>query len=143
MKLFLCAFEQLFLGVPASWVAEIISQRRSQAVLLERGESPEDAGAPSAADIRLSLPVLLGRPDFPAPHGIVLKDRLPRTVLLAPPIDRDEEIPDERLQPLPELLRGMLPAVGGACFIKEGLVLFLDAGFLLQKIDSLVQGASQ
>jgi len=141
MKLFLCALgmdAEVFIGIPSSCVAEIILEKRSPAMPVET----ESSG------VYISLPVLFGRPTLAVFHGMILKGRLPRTVLLVPPIDTDEEIPDGRIHPLPELLRGMLPAVGGACFAGDlrgdhgRLILPLNPGLLFETIDSLLQGVS-
>jgi hypothetical protein len=71
-------------------------------------------------------------------------------VLLVPPIDTDKEIPDEQIHPLPELLRGIFPVMGGICFMGVnspntegvGLIFSVDPELLFKKIDSLLQGAS-
>jgi hypothetical protein len=65
-------------------------------------------------------------------------------VLLVPPIDTDKEIPDEQIHPLPELLRGIFPVIGGIVFIRDSgePILSVDPERLFKKIDSLLQGAS-
>ncbi|MDR1930760.1 MAG: hypothetical protein LBQ44_09065 [Treponema sp.] len=122
MKFFICPFDKdsgVFLGVPAASAAGVLSL----AALLEAAE----AGAP--APVRISLPALLGRPDLPCFHGILLKDRLPQVVLLVPPIDTDEDIPEESIVPLPGPLKERLPLIGGICFGGEDrLILLIEPG---------------
>ena len=68
---------------------------------------------------------------MPAPHGIVLKPvNEKKTVLLAPPLDIDLEIPDEDIYTLPKTFNEILRYCKGVCFINkdknERMVITLD-----------------
>ena len=122
MKYFLCAFNEIFLGIPSEHVERIITVFRTQSSVCETEDQT----------VYISLPLLFGNPKHPAPHGIVLKsaNEERKTVLLAPPLDIDLEIPEEDLYTVPETFSELLRYCRGACFInkdqKERFVLTLD-----------------
>ena len=122
MKYFLCMFGTVYLGIPSERTERVISVFRKQSSVCEIENQ----------DVIISLPLLFGRADLSAPHGIVLKtDNEKRTpVLLAPPLDIDLEIPEENIFTVPKTFEKMLRYCNGACFInkdqKERLVLTLS-----------------
>ena len=115
MKYFLCAIDNICLGIPQDNSAHIIS---SSAI--------EDN------DLIISLPQLMNCPNILTPHGIVLKpvNSNRKTILLTPPIDIEIDIPDEDIHDTPRAIAKILPFCNGACFIKytngENLIFTLD-----------------
>ena len=126
MKYFLCVFDSIYLGIPSECTERVISVFRTQSSVFET----------EGQDAFISLPLLFGRADLPAPHGIVLKSRGKerKTTLLAPPLDIDLEIPEEAVFSVPKAFSGKLRFVKGACFIKKDqadrLVFILDPEML-------------
>ena len=122
MRYFLCALDSVYLGIPSECTGRIISVFRSQSSVCETEDQ----------DVFISLPLLFGRANFSSPHGIVLKQTIEerKTVLLAPPIDIDIEIPDEEIFSVPGVFEKLLRYCNGACFInveqEERLIFTLD-----------------
>ena len=122
MKYFLCAFNTIYLGILSERTERVISVSRKQSCVYET----------EGNDAFISLPHLFERADLPAPHGIILKakNEEKKTILLAPPLDIDLEIPEEDIFSVPKVLGGKLLYFRGACFIKknqeECLILILD-----------------
>ena len=128
MKYFLCTFDQVYLGVLSECTERVISVSRKQTSIMESEKQ----------EVFISLPLLFGRADLGAPHGIVLKSKNNerKTTLLAPPLDIDLEIPEEEIFTVPKAFGGRLCYFKGACFIKkeqeERLVFTLDIDKLLK-----------
>ena len=122
MRYFLCGFNTVYLGISSEHTERIVSISRKQSSVFETEKQ----------DIYISLPLLLGRTDISAPHGIVLKttNEERKIILLAPPLDIDLEIPEEDIFGIPKALGGKLPYFSGACFIRkdqgEHLIFILD-----------------
>ena len=127
MRYFLCKLNTIFLGIQSQRTERIISVSRIQSSVFETEKQ----------DIFVSLPLLFGHADVSAPHGIVLKTTSEerKTVLLAPPLDIDIEIPQEDIHSIPKAFGGKLLSFSGACFIRkdqaEHLILFLDIDKIL------------
>jgi hypothetical protein len=110
MKYFLCAFDAAYLGIPSECTQRVISVSRKQLSVCETEEQ----------HIFISLPLLFGRADISAPHGIVLKENKEKQItLLAPLLDIDYEIPDENIFTVPKAIGAKLRYLKGACFIKK------------------------
>jgi hypothetical protein len=131
MKYFLCAFDAAYLGIQSSRVERVVSNSVSAA--------QADGDSAGENEARISLPLLLGRADLPAPHGIILKPQSGKRkiTLLAPPLDIDAEIPDGSARAVPDALKGFMRYLQGACFFKkdgeERLVLILDLDKLAEE----------
>ena len=119
MKYFICALDDLQLGIPADSTERII---------------PADA-LPSALteiinrETYISLTALFKKYEIKSPHGIIIKDTeidIPRTILLTPKIEFEIEIDEKEIKPLPEALAGIYLFFRGICFLGEKLILILE-----------------
>jgi chemotaxis signal transduction protein len=118
IRYFICALGEISLGIPAEQTERIISISRKQAAVheTENGEA------------FISLPALLNL-DVPAPHGVVLKNPSAdacKTMLLAPRIDSDQEIPEENIQQLPKAISGLFRYLRGVYFDDSDAVFILS-----------------
>jgi hypothetical protein len=129
MKYFMCVLDGMVLGIPSAAVARIIPAPRTQDVLCEIQEG----------ELFISLPILFDKNSVTAPHGIILREGKKQTILLAPRIETDIDIPEEKIETLPALIGERLSWLNGAYFTKSTLVLLLDTVNLLQHL----QGAGQ
>ena len=119
IRYFICALDKIHLGIPAERTERIIPVTRVQTAVSET-ENREKF---------ISLPVLFQLTDISAPHGVVLKNSpadTQKTVLLAPRVEIDLEIPDENIHRLPESLAGSYRYFTGACFDGQKVILILD-----------------
>jgi hypothetical protein len=111
MRYFICEICELRLGIPADRVERII----------QVGQKAENEQA------YVSLPALFREKDADASHGIVIKTTgAIKTVLLAPKIDIDLEIPDEAIHALPKAFSGFYRHFSGLCFDRQNLILILE-----------------
>ena len=125
MKYFICALDNIQLGIPAEQTAQVIPANHKQTVLCETEND----------DVTISLTVLFRLNDITAPHGIVLKTGSPgKTVLLTPPIDIDLEIPEEGIYQLPESLSPLLKFFRGVFFSGQSIILILNPLTLIENV---------
>ena len=112
MKYFLCALNAVYLGIPSECTERVISVTRDQSSVCEA----------EGQNTFISLPILFGRADLTAPHGIVLKsvNEERKTVLLVPPVDIDIEIPEENIHSVPKAFSELLRYCKGSCFVSVG-----------------------
>jgi hypothetical protein len=89
----------------------------------------------------ISLPALFKLSDSSAPHGLVLKSGsrtkpapCETTILLAPKIDIELEIPIENIQVLPKSLAGQFRYFRAAYFSGDNLILILDPDKLTESV---------
>ena len=104
MKYFICAMDEVYLGIPADKTERVIPANRAQSSVYETENE----------EAFISVPILLKLKSKTAAHGIVLKKS--KTVLLVPKIDIDMEIPEDKIFALPEALSGLSAYFRGACF---------------------------
>ena len=129
MKYFLCAFGDMYLGIPSALTERVVSAARTASAVFESDGS----------DVYISLPVLFGRADIPSPHGLVLKSSVndKKVTLLAPSLDIDLEIPDEEIFSVPKVLSGVMRYCKGTGFVKRNsqtrFVLILDSEKLTEQ----------
>ena len=139
MKVFVCAFGGFYVAIPMGAVASLadLADRR---VMRPGGAVVRDE---ESADIHVSLPMLFELPLEKPRHGIVLKNPEEgegggRVVLLSTEVVNADEIPDEKIHPIPKslngtrfswLFRGMRCATGTAR--DAGLVVLLDTERLI------------
>ena len=132
MKYFLCALggapsaadaqnEQtpsvVYLSIPTTHTERIIPVTKTQTT-----ESETENG-----EVFVSLPVLFRQENIATPHGIVLRtEQVPKTVLLTPRVERDVEIPEESIRPLPGIFARMSKYFKGLYFDKQNLFLILN-----------------
>jgi hypothetical protein len=106
MKVFLCAFQGFSLAIPMQSAAALMLYTRgaSRAVLYNRVNE----------NTYFSLPHLFGLPRETVRHGIILKNSggddgenlsENRNILLTTRVERDEDIPDDTIYPLPGILK--------------------------------------
>ena len=128
MKYFVCDFDSIFLGIAAEHIQRIIPVSRLQANVLET-ENEETF---------ISIPALFHQKDN-AVHGLILKSGLAgfkgKTTLLAPKIDIDLEIDEEKIFRLPEVFTGLFSFFKGACFTEDcnNMIFILDLEKLAEK----------
>jgi hypothetical protein len=130
VKFFICALDEMILGIPSEGTARIISAPRTQTVLYEIEKE----------ELFISLPVLFRKDALPAPHGMILKEKCPphtAVTLLVPRIETDIDIPEAEIQKLPALIGEKLSCLGGAYFNKEGLILLLDTKKLVKTLQGV------
>ena len=114
------------LGIPSKQTQRIIPVSRFQTALYEIENQ----------EAFISVPILFQLKDLSAPHGLVLKSIKPfKTVLLTPRIENELEIPDDKMQSLPDALHGIFKFFKGACFNGENLILFLDPIKLIESMN--------
>ena len=131
MKYFICALDRTnsgstgllgtsgCLGIPAERTERIIPVSRRQTAVYETEND----------EVYISLPALFGLKDTAAPHGLVLKqagEAEKKTVLLAPKVDIDLEIPEESIHRLPDALAGVFRYFRGAFFSGDSVIYILD-----------------
>ena len=121
MRYFICPLGKINLRIPSEQTERIISVSRLQTAVYETENG----------EAFVSLPALLRQSGIAAPHGLILKtgERRPqKTILLAPKIDIELEIPEENIRRLPEAFIGAMEFFKGACFAgkDENLILILD-----------------
>jgi hypothetical protein len=105
----MCAFEDFFVAIPIRYVSSLVLRLEEA----DRAVSRDDG----TRNTFFSLPHLFGSPGEPVKHGIVLKsggkDDEPggivenRNILLSPPVEREVDIPQEDIYPLPDALAGV------------------------------------
>ena len=124
MKYFICTLGKIHLGIPAEQTERIIQVNRIQNVVHETENQ----------NIFISIPELFRQKDAAAPHGIVLKSASGiNTILLAPKIDIDMEIPEEHICQLPASLEILFWYIKGGCFNGSNLILILDPEKLMER----------
>ena len=107
MKCFICAFRGVNLGIPAGQTERIIPASQVQ------GEKS------------ISIPVLF-KLENPAPvHGMVLKDPVD-TILLAPKIDIEMDIPQNEIHSLPRAFAGLFAFFTGVYLSDQKIIFILD-----------------
>jgi len=120
MRYFICSFDSFNLirfGIPAELTGKIMQLSRVQNSFCETAGS----------EIFISLPVLF-RQKIIDPHGLVLKltvtgDR--KIILLTPKIEKEMEIPNDKVHGLPEVLSGPFVYFKGVFFSNENPVLII------------------
>ena len=129
MKFFICALDKINIAIPSERTERIIPVTRIQTAIYEVNSENETQMA------YISLPLLFRQNSFlPAQpegqHGLILKPadagKKQKTVLLTPRVDIEIEIPEEKIQKLPEALDDMLRYFMGAHFNGENLILILN-----------------
>ncbi|MCL1813113.1 MAG: hypothetical protein FWG29_06275 [Treponema sp.] len=129
MRYFICTLDKINLGIPAERTERIIPVTRMQTAVFE---TDNDNGKAF-----ISLPMLFLQKDSTALHGVVLKPNdgieTLKTVLLAPRIDIDLEIPEEHIHSLPEAFVGFFRYFRGVYFTEESIVLILNTEKLMEK----------
>jgi hypothetical protein len=126
VKFFICALEEMILGLPSEGTARIISAPRTQTVLYEIEKD----------ELFISLPVLFRKDSVPAPQGMVLKGKSGQRpiVLLVPRIETDIEVPAEEIRLLPALIGEKLSCFTGACFTGGDLILLVNTENLIKTV---------
>ncbi|MDR2759580.1 MAG: hypothetical protein LBB78_09380 [Spirochaetaceae bacterium] len=143
MRCFLCPFDHFSLGIPEDVVASIMIYSEEAA----RTVSQDEGG-----DTFFSLPHFFGQADQTVRHGIVLKlpgeerarnsgassepEEGPRNILLVNSVEREIDIPQEEIYPLPELLltRGNLSFFTGIAFENSVMIVLIDPVSLIAQI---------
>jgi hypothetical protein len=144
MRYFLCPFEHFSLGIPEDAVA---------AIMIYSGEAVKTAGGEEGGDAFFSLPHFFGMTNQEIRHGIVLKspgagggdmemEEGPRNILLVSSVEREMDIPQEEIYPLPELLldSGILSFFTGIAFERSVMIVLIDPAVLLARIFQGMKG---
>jgi hypothetical protein len=129
MRFFLCTFEDFCLAVPIDQVASLLLYSQIPQAEVFRDEEK--------GDVYFSLPHFFGSPGETVRHGLVLKEpeqertleERDRKILLVTMVERDENIPENRIQPLPGILFAMdgVSVITGICFVEGSTpILFVD-----------------
>jgi len=124
LKYFICALGGINLGIPAEQTERIIPVTRIQSAVCETENQ----------EVFISLSALLRQKETAAPHGVVLKPLVPesqppnttKTILLAPKIDAELEIPEEDIHSLPRAMDGLYRHFRGAYCTDQNVILILD-----------------
>ena len=135
MNYFICELDIIYLGVPAEQIRRIIPVTRFQTNVLETENEEAFISVPA-----LFHPKAECTQDN-AVHGLILKNGLTacdfsgKTILLAPKIDIDMEIPEEKIFRLPEAFTGVFSFLRGAHFTDDyKMILILDTEKLTANI---------
>jgi chemotaxis signal transduction protein len=110
MRVFLCAFGSFSLAVPMKSVSSI--------TLYEGGARKAVEHKKENGNTYVALPLLFNLPQATIKHGIILKNRENedtqdnsvienKTILLATEIEREIEIPEKNIYPVPKTLKVM------------------------------------
>jgi hypothetical protein len=145
VKYFICALEGIHLGIPAEQTERIIPVSRAQTAVYEtenqetisaeRQDSFSTLNGPGGFTGFISLPVLFQLKDLTTPHGLILKKQKSiTTIILAPKIDIELEIPEENIHSLPKALAGQFKYFRGVCFNKQNVLLLLDTQKLIESL---------
>jgi hypothetical protein len=129
MRFFLSIFEDFCLAVPIDQIASLIMYSQIPQAEVFRDEEK--------GDIYFSLPHFFGSPGEAVRHGLVLKEpgqernleERGRKILLVTAVERDENIPEDRIHSLPGILFAMdgVSVITGICFIEGSTpILFVD-----------------
>jgi chemotaxis signal transduction protein len=111
MRYFICAFDELHIGIPAECAERIIP--------LDEADSSQTA--------YISLAGLCGQKEPESPHGLVLKTKdSPALVLRTPKIKTDMELPEEGIRELPRVFAGILRYFRGVYMDASRMILVLD-----------------
>jgi hypothetical protein len=117
LRYFICALGKINVGIPAEQTERIIQVTRKQDAIRETENQ----------EVFISLPALFQQKDSGVPHGVVLKSNSAvKTVLLAPRIDVELEIPEEGIHSLPKALTGAFRNFRGAYCTDQNVILILD-----------------
>ena len=117
--------ETIQLGIPTMHTERIIPVKKTQAAESEI----EKEGA------SVSLPVLFQQKHIDTPHGVILRsNRATKTVLLTPRIERDLEIPEERLHQLPNVFIGLSRYFRGVYFDNDNLIYIINTEKFMEGI---------
>ncbi|MDR1956171.1 MAG: hypothetical protein LBQ30_04880 [Treponema sp.] len=150
MKHFVCAFEDILLGIPVAVVAEIIQVPWKVQEMI--------AVNPPTGEVFCSLPWFFGRADLPAPHGVRFKPlAYPETlfrainayggtegsgiVIITTSIETELDIPDAAIRQLPGFM-GKLPFLKGVSFSGPTMTAFIDPVALVSRMLGPRGGAS-
>jgi hypothetical protein len=144
MRYFVCAFDDLSIGIPADCTARIVSLEREaadagsagEALAAEECDNADTNVGKAAGGRRISLAAICGVQDAEAPHGLVLKsgclpavsgqEGIQEIMLLTPKIKADVELPENGMHAFPSALAGALRSFSGVCFHKSDMILLLD-----------------
>ena len=130
MKYFICALDEINLGIPAEQTERLIPVNRVQTSISET-ENQETF---------ISLPVLFRMKDPAALHGIVLKtdspdkNTLKKNIMITPKIDIDMDIPEDGILKLPEIMTALTRYFKGVFFFDKKAVLLLDIIKLVESV---------
>jgi hypothetical protein len=144
MRVFLIFFDTVELCIPISCAAEIQFAKKTPR---KTAEADNETG-----DILFSLPAFFKKEQLPS-YGIVLKHQnfsvetrdalrqyaggdFSRVLLLTPPIEKEEDIPDGEIKPLPGfvVLPGKLPFFAGAVFTENKIRVIIKPESLVLSI---------
>ena len=130
MRHFICVFEMIRFGIPAESTERIIQLSRTQNSPCEIEDN----------DVFISLPAMFNKKQMTdakqmtAPHGLLLKLHIPdgkKIILLSPKVEKDMEIPENKIHELPALLSGPFIYFKGVFFNEEKPVFIISPEKLL------------
>ena len=150
MRVFMCAFENFSLAIPIAFVSSI--------TLYQESISKEVVYNEENHNTYISLPILFNHPQALIHHGIILKDREDedtennsvienKNILLTTEIEREIEIPEKNIYPVPKTLNVMQFSFlfNGIVFhsnknrAEEELILVFNPEKLIKNIDREVK----
>ncbi|GHV68034.1 hypothetical protein AGMMS49928_06480 [Spirochaetia bacterium] len=107
MRVFLCAFTEFSLAIPIQSISSLLLYTKAALKAVTYNRANENT--------YYSLPHIFGFPKETIKHGIVLKnsegdeDNLieNRNILLTTEVERETDIPEETIYPMPRVLKGM------------------------------------
>ena len=128
MRVFLCSYGNFSIAIPMSSVSSLALHTDSR-----------DAGAALTHDREntyVSLPKLFELPSEYSRHGITLNSGGGKIVLLSTEVEREAEIPDEEIFPVPKALCGTrFSALFSGIQFAGSPVLLLDPERLIQRVE--------
>jgi len=129
MRYFICALDasnMIRFGIPAESTGHIIQISRSQSSFVENADN----------DVFVSLPALF-KQSFTTPHGVVLKlenSSEKKVILLTPKIEKDIEIPDNKVRALPKVFSGPFVFFNGMFFSDDNPVFIFNPKKLTERV---------
>ena len=117
MRYFICSLKEIFLGISAEQTEQIIQLNDVQNI-------DQKAGAILSC---ISPAELFKLNDINNLHGLILKScSQEKTIIAVPKIETDLDIPDEKIQKLPQILCTLLWFIKGCYFNESKLILIIN-----------------
>jgi hypothetical protein len=136
MRYFLCPFDRFSLGVAEDAVAAIMIYSGEVSEIIKRETPP--------GDVFFSLPHFFKLADRTVRHGIVLKSTKEdsRNILLVSSVEREADIPQEEIFPLPEILAApnRVSFFTGIRISGQDMIAFIDPASLIARIIKDAEG---
>ena len=137
MRVFLCSFGNFTIAIPMCSISSLTLY--AQGTSLQSANNPLDGdevvcGRAADEDTYISLPELFELPSEEIRHGIKINSEKSKIVLLSTEVERETEIPDAEIYPVPKALNGTpFSSLFGGIKLADKPVLVLNPEQLIEK----------